>query len=189
MDKSISAEAALDLLREGNAEYVRQGRFTGDVSPEIRRNLKEHGQHPFACVITCSDSRVIPESVFSVDLGELFVVRNAGNVVGEYVLGSVEYSVNHLNTPLVVVLGHTECGAVGAALSSSGDAHIASIVSEIRDAVGSEHDYDEAIRLNARHSVEKLQQQVNLTDKMRDKLKIVGALYDIATGEVEFFAD
>lgn len=187
MNRPISADTALERLREGNTEYVAKGLYTGNVSQKLRRALKENGQHPFACVVTCSDSRVIPESVFSVGLGDLFVIRVAGNVIGEYVLGSVEYAVEHLGTPLVLVLGHTECGAVAAAMGEADSSHVGSIVTEIQEAIGNEHDRNHASSLNVQHSVAKLKELAELSDEARANLKIVGGMYDIDTGEVEFY--
>lgn len=189
MDTPVTAEEALARLRQGNAEYVQHGQYKGNVSQEIRQNLKKHGQHPFACVVTCSDSRVIPESVFSVGLGELFVIRIAGNVIGQYVLGSVEYAAEHLGTPLVLVLGHTECGAVAAALDQADDTHIGAIVTEIQEAIGDEHDPACASCLNVEHSVARLREEAALSDEVRSRLRIVGGMYNIETGEVEFFED
>lgn len=189
MDKTISAETALERLRKGNAEYVDKGLYTSNVSHKVRRDLKENGQHPFACIITCSDSRVIPESVFSVGLGDLFVIRVAGNVIGEFVLGSVEYAAEHLKTPLVVVLGHTECGAVAAAMDEADDTHIGSIVTEIQEAIGNEHDRNHASLLNVEHSVDKLKKNLTVSGETKAGLRILGGMYDIDTGRVEFYEE
>ena len=109
----MNAHNAIELLKAGNARFI-----SGALSPkedyaEDRKRLAE-GQHPFAVVLCCSDSRVAPEIIFDQKLGDLFVIRNAGNVVDDDVLGSIEYAVEHLGTPLVVVLGHSCCGAVTA---------------------------------------------------------------------------
>ena len=101
----------MDHLKLGNDRYI----ASSDAG--LRASLAENGQHPRAVVITCSDSRVIPEAIFDAGLGELFVIRVAGNVLGPIELGSVEYAVEHLGCPEVIMLGHTGCGAVGAALS------------------------------------------------------------------------
>ena len=189
MDTSITAEAALARLREGNAEYAERGLYTGNVSPEIRHDLKEHGQHPYACIITCSDSRVVPESAFSASLGQLFVIRIAGNVIDEYVLGSVEYAAEHLGTPLVVVLGHTECGAVAAALGQPDDTHVGALVSEIQDAIGSERDPDYACHLNVQHSVDRIRNEISLSGAAGKRVRIIGAVYNIESGKVDFFKE
>lgn len=109
----INAEDALLKLKEGHARFLSETLNPRTSNSEDRRKLSE-GQHPFAVVLCCSDSRVVPEIIFDCQLGELFVIRNAGNVVDEDVLGSVEYAVEHLGCPLVVVMGHSSCGAVTA---------------------------------------------------------------------------
>ena len=103
----VSADEAIKRLREGNARYLEAKTAQGDVSPQIRRSTFEEGQHPFAIVLACSDSRVIPEAIFSAGIGDLFTIRVAGNVVDNHQLGSVEYAESHLNCKLVVVLGRT----------------------------------------------------------------------------------
>lgn len=132
-----TSEIVLQTLKEGNAAYVKSGAFAGDISPEKRLALTA-GQSPRAVVITCADSRVIPEVIFSCGLGELFTIRIAGNVIDAHQLGSIEYAVSHLKTPLVVILGHTDCGAVQAALHGEADGHIRYIVDTIREAIGEE---------------------------------------------------
>lgn len=109
----MDSQKALELLKEGNARFVSGALTPKDHYKEERQKLSE-GQHPFAVVLCCSDSRVVPEILFDQQLGDLFVIRNAGNVVDLHVLGSIEYAVEHLGAPLVVVLGHSNCGAVTA---------------------------------------------------------------------------
>ena len=104
--ENLSASEALEKLKAGNQRYLSATANPGDVSPKIRHKTCTEGQEPYAIVITCSDSRVIPESVFSAGIGELFVIRVAGNVMDKHQLGSVEYAADHLGCNLVVVLGH-----------------------------------------------------------------------------------
>ena len=169
----------LAKLKEGNRSFVR----TAD--PAIRLETAKHGQHPYAIVICCSDSRVIPEQIFSAGLGELFVVRVAGNVLDDHQLGSIEYAAAHLNCGHIVMLGHTGCGAVAAALSGEADGFIRSITDDILEAVGPERDPDAACRLNVIHAVEKLRQEFGEHPEMPG-VQICGAVYDIETGEVEW---
>ena len=110
----MTAEESLAKLKTGAAAYAASGAFSGDVSEAVRQRTAE-GQHPFATVVTCSDSRVIPEAIFSCGIGDIFVIRTAGSVIGAHELASIEYAAHHLHVPLTVVLGHTHCGAVGAA--------------------------------------------------------------------------
>ena len=108
----ISAKEAIMKLEEGNRKYLTLKTGGGDISPAVRLRTCKNGQQPYAIVIACSDSRVIPECIFSAGIGELFTIRLAGNVIDDHQLGSIEYAVEHLGTNLVVVMGHTGCGAV-----------------------------------------------------------------------------
>ena len=110
---NTQSDKALDLLKSGNARFVSGALTPKDDYATLREKLSA-GQHPFAVVLCCSDSRIAPEIIFDQKLGDLFVIRNAGNVVDEEVLGSIEYAVEHLETSLVVVMGHAACGAVTA---------------------------------------------------------------------------
>ena len=130
---AISADDAWEILMEGNARFV-----SGDLAPKNfpeRRTELVSGQSPFVTVVTCSDSRVPPELIFDQGLGDIFVIRVAGNVMDPVVLGSVEYGVEHLHTPLLVILGHQCCGAVTAATEGGAEGNIESIMTEIEPAV------------------------------------------------------
>lgn len=183
-NQNLSAAEALEKLKTGNERYLDAESNPGDISPKIRRKTCDEGQTPYAIVITCSDSRVIPESIFMAGIGELFTIRVAGNVMDNHQLGSVEYAADHLGCNLVVVLGHTHCGAVGAALSSKPSGFVKYITDEILKAVGDEKDELTACRLNVKNSVSVIKEQLKLTDA--DNLKVCGAVYHIDTGRVEF---
>ncbi len=170
----------MDLIQKlaaGNLEYIHQS------DEELRLDTARNGQHPCAIVICCSDSRVIPEQIFSATIGDLFVIRVAGNVIGNHQLGSIEYAAAHLGCKLIVMLGHTGCGAVGAALSGHGGGFISYITEDILEAVGSERDPDEACRLNVMHGVSRIRQAFEKHPEMSD-VEIRGAVYDIESGEV-----
>lgn len=185
--ENISAAEALTKLKEGNAKYLSAKTNTGDVSPEIRRDTCQNGQSPYAIVITCSDSRVIPESIFMAGIGELFVIRVAGNVMDKHQLGSVEYAAGHLGCKLVVVLGHEKCGAVDAAISSEPDGYVKFITDEIKKAIGGEKDAIRASCLNVERSVSVIKESLNISDNGGDDaVKVCGALYYIGSGEVKF---
>lgn len=180
---NISAAEALERLKAGNHTYLNAKTCPGDVSPAKRADTCEHGQHPYAVIIGCSDSRAVPEDIFSAGIGELFVIRVAGNVIDSVELGSVEYAAEHLGCRLVVVLGHDNCGAVGAAMGGDdAEGFIKTITDEIKRAIGTEPDYEKACRLNVRQSVEIIQQRAALADDVQ----VVGALYHIHDGWVEF---
>lgn len=184
-DQNLSAEQALEKLKEGNERYLTAATNPGDISPKIRQYTCENGQNPYAIVITCSDSRVIPEAVFSAGIGELFTIRVAGNVMDSHQLGSVEYAAEHLGTKLAVVLGHTNCGAVGAAIDSAPGGFVKYITDEIKKAIGEEKDGTKASCLNVRRSVTVIKE--NLKEMVeKGELTVCGAIYHIDNGKVEF---
>lgn len=183
----MTAEEALEKLENGNKKYMEAVTAYGDISPQIRKNTYEHGQHPFAVIVTCSDSRVIPESIFSAGIGELFVIRIAGNVIDDHQLGSIEYAVEHLGCPLVVVMGHTYCGAIDAAIHHDPSGYIKYITDEIRLAIGEETDNLKACCLNVEHSIRMIESNLDIRRMEEEKgLKVMGAVYHIEDGRVEF---
>lgn len=184
---ALSAEEALAKLKSGNAAYLNASANPGDVSPAIRRDTCENGQHPYAIVVTCSDSRVIPEAIFSAGIGELFTIRAAGNVIDNFQLGSVEYAADHLGTKLIVVLGHTNCGAVGAAMGGGAEGFIKFITDEIKSVIGGETDGYKASCLNVNNSIKKIAEGLHIPPEGNEKgWKVVGAIYHIDDGHVEF---
>lgn len=158
-----------------------------DTSLERIAELYEYGQSPFAVVITCSDSRVVPDHMFMTSLGDLFVIRVAGNVVGEVELASAVYACEHLHVKLLLVLGHTRCGAVKAAMEGGASGCVASITDKIRVAIGEERDPYEASVLNVRAGIAALEASDELMELARgDGLEIKGAIYHTHSGEVDF---
>lgn len=183
----IPAVKALEKLKEGNKRYLNATANPADVSPAIRKKTCSEGQFPYAIVITCSDSRVIPEAIFSAGIGDIFTIRVAGNVIGDHQLGSVQYAAGHLGTRLVVVLGHTNCGAVGAALGSGEpEEYIKTLTDEIKKAIGDEKDPNAACRKNIERSVSVIKDKLGYTGGADDAVDTVGAVYDIESGEVKF---
>ncbi len=177
----------MNFLLEKNAEYVSSDKNSADVSKEKRTNTAENGQSPYAVIVTCSDSRVPPEHIFQAGIGELFVVRTAGNIIGHFELGSIEYGVEHLGATLIVVLGHTQCGAVEAALSGEAHGHIKAIVDEIISCLPKNCTKEQAERLNVQNSIDRIRASEIIKElESLDKVEIKGAIYNIATGEVEF---
>lgn len=163
----------IERLQEVNRRYMASDEGT------LRIKLATEGQHPYAVVVCCSDSRVIPERIFDASLGELFVIRVAGNVLDRHQIGSIEYATGHLGCKLVIMLGHTGCGAVAAALEGHADSYVSYIVDDIRKAIGNVRDPYEACRLNVIHGVEILKREL-------EGVEIRGAVYDILTGEVRW---
>jgi len=193
MGKSImpSPELALQQLLDGNKRFVDTS-LTHPNQDSDRRIALGDGQAPFAAVLACADSRVPPEVLFDQGLGDLFVVRVAGNILNDQLLGSLEYAAAHLDTPLIVVLGHTSCGAIGAvAQGVELEGHIASLIPAIQPAVdkvrGQEGDLtDNAAREVAKMTAIQLQEsQPIMADLVKEgKLKIVPAFYELESGEV-----
>ena len=186
----ISANEAINRLKEGNKRYLTEQTGSGDISPAVRLRTFQNGQQPYAIVIACSDSRVIPESIFCAGIGELFTIRLAGNVIDDHQLGSIEYAVEHLGTNLVVVLGHTRCGAVDAAIHHDPSGFIKYITDEIRLAIGDETDPYRASCLNVEHSVKQISHALDIDHLRHGKdPAVIGAMYHIDDGHVEFFHD
>ena len=201
----MNAPEALEKLRQGNARFIANVRGAEPVLSQVRRADFVHGQNPFAVVLGCSDSRVPAEIVFDQGLGDLFVIRVAGNIVAPSQIGSVEFAVERFDTPLVVVLGHTSCGGVGATLdvlqgrAKAGSRGLLSIVDRIRPAIEPllqtdlSRDPDAlaraAIRANVRASANQLRHGSEIIERMvlERGLAVVGGVYNLSTGEVEFF--
>ena len=187
---SVGADAALAKLKEGNARFVNSKVSAGKPNA-ARRAETAQSQHPFAVILGCADSRTAPEIIFDQNIGDLFVVRNAGNLVDDHVLGSIEYAVEHLGARLIVVLGHERCGAVSAALAGdTAPGHVQSIVSDIQPAVqatkGKAGDATQlAVAENARLMAAKIRSDANLGDLAKD-VKVMSAVYDLDTGKVDW---
>ena len=168
-------------------DYKHAENGSGDISRRIRLFTWTKGQSPYAIIVTCSDSRVIPENIFSAGIWELFVIRLAGNVIDDHQLGSIEYAAGHLGRRLVVVLGHTHCGAVDAAIHHEPEGYIKYITDEIKKAVGDETDPYKASCLNVRHSVREIEKSLCIHHIEEETgLRVVGAMYHIEDGSVEF---
>lgn len=185
---NITAEEALKKLKAGNLSYMDAVKASGDISPEIRLRTFIHGQSPYAIIVGCSDSRVIPESIFSAGIGDLFVIRLAGNVIDDHQLGSIEYAAGHLGCRLILVLGHNHCGAVDAAINSDPEGYIKFITDEIKRAIGDEKDEYKACCLNVKQSTDMIEHSLEI-HKVEEEigLKVMGAIYHIESGKVDFF--
>ena len=198
----VSAAEALERLREGNRRFVNdEPLHRADV--ESRRQELTKGQEPFAIVLGCADSRAPAEIIFDQGLGDLFVIRVAGNIVEPSQTGSVEFAASKFGTRLVVVLGHSECGAISATIDAlrspggPGSENLQSIVEFVRPSVAplldsdldSESVLEQAIRANVRASAERLRHASPIIEELeRDEgLVIVGAEYSLETGQVDFF--
>jgi carbonic anhydrase len=197
---TLTADQALEKLNAGNARYVANPQLcVADLTNN--RSTVAKGQAPWASFVSCADSRVPPELLFGgVGLGELFVSRNAGNMVDTATMGTLEYGAEHLGVPLIVVLGHERCGAVaaavevfktGAKLPGSIGPMVKPIVPAVKAISKKEGDMvDNAVRENARMTAEKIKTQSPIIAHLikAGKVKVVAARYDLDDGKVEFFA-
>lgn len=185
-----SADEALQILKDGNARFVTDTSILRNVNKERRDSLKD-GQNPYAVIVSCSDSRVTPTTVFNAGLGEIFDVRIAGNVVDDDALGSIEYAVEHLNTPLVVVMGHQSCGAVTATYNEvvkneKVEGNMESFVEKISPSVNKNGTVDDAIHNNIDAVVREISQDDIVKHLIEQgKVKVVGAYYSL-DGNVTF---
>jgi carbonic anhydrase len=195
---TLNAEEALKLLQAGNQRFM-DGSLKSVTRDELAQRRAElvQGQKPFAIVVCCSDSRVGPEIVFDQELGNLFVVRTAGQVLDEAGIGSIEYAVAHLGSPLVLVLGHEHCGAVAAAVADAKEpGHIASVIKAILPAVARTKKepgdaLENAIRANAQDVAARLRSTDPVISEAvkAGRLKVVAAVGSLRTGKVELVRD
>ncbi|MEO8658199.1 MAG: carbonic anhydrase [Bryobacteraceae bacterium] len=191
LPRPVTPEKALSMLMAGNERYVAGHTLHPDQS-KARQLEVEAGQAPFAVVLGCADSRVPPELIFDQGLGDLFVIRVAGNVTGDEITASMEYAVEHLGTSLIVVLGHEKCGAVTASVKGGEvPGHLPSIVGHMRPAVEEAKAMagdavSNCVRVNVQHVVRELSHSEPILKEMVEsgKVKIVGARYDLHTGKV-----
>jgi len=177
------ANIALQMLKEGNARYLK-GELIPKTSYNADREVLNSGQKPFAVVLNCADSRAAPEIFFDQKLGDIFVIRNAGNVADKTALGSIEYAVEHLKSKLVVVCGHSKCGAVTAACSGGElPPNVKHIVDHIMPSVKKGGDVEKVVHTHVAAMMEQVK-----ADEIVKRLgvKVVGAYYDIHSGAVEW---
>lgn len=178
---------ALQALIQGNREYV-DAQKNGNISQFIRHSVAAEGQQPYAVIVTCSDSRVPAEYIFSAGIGELFVIRTAGHVIGDFELGSIEYGVKYLRAKVVLVLGHNHCGAVKAAMGNHGKGYVRKILDEIIPVITGEEDVEKCEKLNIENSIRRIMES-DMIERYVDegRIKVISGKYDIESGIVEFF--
>lgn len=194
-DSNLSAKEALEKLKEGNKRFVELKQKHPDEDKKRREEMLK-GQHPFVVILSCSDSRVPPELIFDQGLGDIFEIRNAGNVLDDHVIGSIEYAVMHCGVKLIVIMGHQDCGAIAATLSGVSETkYIKSLEDSIQPAVedckehGLEVNSDNVVKAHVRQDIEELMNQdVELVKYMKKhKVKIVPAYYHLDSGVVDFY--
>ena len=189
----VTPDVALARLKEGNQRFVTNPTSKG--KPTVAKRAETaHSQHPLAIIVGCADSRTAPELIFDQNIGDLFVVRTAGNLVDDHALGSIEYAVEHLGPRLIVVLGHARCGAVKAAMGSAkATGHISSLLRDIQPAVVAAKSkagdaLTNTVKENASLMAEKIRKEAELGERA-SQVRIVTGYYDLDTGEVEWPAE
>ena len=188
-----NAREALDILKKGNARFCSGSLEHPNLCQESRENLTG-GQEPFATILTCSDSRVPPVNIFDQGLGDIFVIRVAGNVISDHIMGSIEYAVAHLHTPLVIIMSHSSCGAVTAVAEGVQlGGHMASLGPAIQTAIKNVKDQEGDLVNNAATEIAFLmaerirESEPILSDLVKEgKIHIVPAYYDLESGKVDF---
>jgi carbonic anhydrase len=190
--QDVTAEAALARLQDGNARFAADKPTTRDVTQK-RRDEVAKGQHPFAVILTCADSRVSPELIFDQGLGDVFVIRVAGNITDPAVLGSIEYAVEHLKAPLVVVLGHEKCGAVKAVLDKGhAEGNLEKLLKEVHPGDKLPDDKDDALNQGIKnnvlfHAKQLTGQSTLLKDFVEhDRIKVAAGVYSLKSGKVDW---
>jgi carbonic anhydrase len=199
----MTPREALDILVEGNARFMNN--FSDDKDFQSLLNITKDKQHPFASFLSCSDSRAPVELLFDQALGDIFSVRLAGNIASDKAIGSLEFSSKYLGSKLIVVMGHTSCGAVKAACDDFKDGHIGEIINFIKPSIRHEKsivniddrtsknpDFVEKINaLNVKHQIDTIIRQSDIVNDMIEarQIAIVGSIYDLATGKVNFLED
>jgi len=199
MQNSISPSMALNLLKEGNRRFVNNLKINRNLLQQV--NETSDGQHPFAVILSCIDSRTSAELIFDQGLGDVFSVRIAGNIVNEDILGSMEFGCKVAGAKIIVVLGHTKCGAIKGACDNVELGNLTSLISKIKPAVDLENSttknrdssnsifVENVAELNVALSVKTILLKSAIISEMvkNDEIGIVGGLHDISTGEVKFF--
>lgn len=198
----MSPKEALDILIEGNQRFINNYQSDKDFQSLVQ--ITKDKQHPFASILSCSDSRAPTELLFDQALGDIFSVRLAGNIASDKAIGSLEFSSKYLGSKLIVVMGHTSCGAVKAACDDFKDGHIGEIINLIKPSIRHEKTIavsernsknpafvEKVNELNVRHQIETIIRQSDIVDEMIEnkQIAIVGAIYDLANGKVRFLED
>jgi len=201
--EDVPKDQLLEFLLEGNDRFAEDHPLHPDQTLDRLRELNR-GQRPVAALVSCSDSRVPPELIFDQGLGDLFVIRNAGNIVADYEIGSLEYAIEVLEVPLIIILGHTNCGAISAFVDHDHDhSHqYSEYIQKIIDFIDAEEEekalprgtpdfFEKAIEANVLHGVHTVKNSIPYVDSLiqEKKLRIVGAIYDLETGRVNIIKE
>ena len=189
----MTQDQVLTRLQEGNARFV-DDKLDGQLQDSNRRSALTSGQEPYAIILSCADSRVVPELAFDAGLGELFVIRVAGNIANSSSIASIEYAVANLGTGIIMVLGHESCGAVTAAMKGGDNGqNLNHLVDHIKPAIQSTSDgasVNEVVKENARLTAKELRQRSDIISKAVEggKVRIVPAYYNLGSGKVDILS-
>lgn len=192
LQSKITPDQAIELLKHGNERFVSNLKVNRNLLQQV--NETSDGQHPFAVIISCMDSRTSSELVFDQGLGDIFSIRVAGNIINEDIIGSAEYACKAVGSKVILVLGHTACGAIHGTINGAQLGHLHFITSKIKRVLPKvethSHDYaNDVARANVRQGIEDLMNQSEILAEMvkSGEIKIVGGLYDVSSGQVDFF--
>lgn len=192
----ISPQSALEILKNGNKRFVKNSKSEKNLVEQVSKT--SNGQYPFAVVLGCIDSRVPPELIFDLGIGDIFSIRIAGNIVNEDILGSMEFACNVIGSKHILVLGHTSCGAVEGAKNDVQLGNLTELVAKIKPAVDhfnmiatkdDQNAVDEIAEINVNMTIEEIKKRSPILKDMLNKgeIGISGGIYDVSTGEVKFF--
>ncbi|STY31358.1 carbonic anhydrase [Legionella wadsworthii] len=196
---SITPDEAVDLLKRGNERFIQNLRFNRNLLQQV--NETAEAQYPFATILSCIDSRTPAELIFDQGLGDIFSIRIAGNIVNDDIIGSLEFACKIAGSKLIVVLGHTSCGAIKGACDDAQLGYLTQLLDKIKPAIhleksfkenrnGSNHLYvNEVAKINVKHSIQNILDKSRVIKELTNEgtIKIIGGLYDVASGEVIFF--
>lgn len=196
---NITPDQALDLLRKGNQRFIQNLRFNRNLLQQV--NETADGQYPFATILSCIDSRTPAELIFDQGLGDIFSIRIAGNIVNEDIIGSLEFACKAAGSKLIVVLGHTNCGAIKGACDDAQLGYLTQLLEKIKPAINLEKSFkdsrngnnlayvNEVAKINIKNSIQNILNKSSIIKELKDQeiIKIIGGLYDVASGEVLFF--
>ncbi|KTD68375.1 carbonic anhydrase [Legionella steelei] len=196
---NITPDQALDLLRNGNQRFIQNLRFNRNLLQQV--NETADGQYPFATILSCIDSRTPAELIFDQGLGDIFSIRIAGNIVNDDIIGSLEFACKAAGSKLIVVLGHTNCGAIKGACDEAQLGYLTQLLEKIKPAINLEKSFkdnrngnnlayvNEVAKINIKNSIQIILNKSSIIKELKNQetIKIIGGLYDVSSGEVLFF--
>lgn len=198
---NLTPDQAIDLLHKGNQRFIQNLRFNRNLLQQV--NETADGQYPFAAILSCIDSRTPAELIFDQGLGDIFSIRIAGNIVNDDIIGSLEFACKAAGSKLIVVLGHTNCGAIKGACDEAQLGYLTQLLEKIKPAIQQEHTFkehrnganlayvNEVAKINIRNSIQHILDKSSIIKELiaQKTIKIMGGLYDVSSGEVLFFEE